>query len=185
MDALHPEIILTATHTDTPVPSGGQPAGTQPSPQHISILDLRAVATDIKDTLSAAIAELRVDICALNDRVSTTERVLDDHDLVLQRSTRKIDAHTLQLREVNRHLEDLENRSCRHNLHVWGMPEEVEGERMPQAVVSLFNSVLGRPSSATISFERIQRARGRDTDPEGHCVLPGGLCSEGGDPKTG
>lgn len=103
----------------------GLPASSQ---LQLNIQDLRAVAADIKDTLSTAIAELRLDIHALNDRVSNTERVLEDHDLVLQRSTRKIDAHTLQLREVNRHMEDLDNRGRHHNLRVRGMPEEIEGE---------------------------------------------------------
>lgn len=88
--------------------------------------------------------------------------MIEDHDLVLQCSTRKIDDHTLQLMEVNRHLEDLENRGLCHNLHVRGMPEAVE------TVTELFNSVLNRPPSTAIAMEWIHRAlrpRGRDTDP--------------------
>lgn len=166
---LQPEIVLTATQDASPPVSGGRQDCLLAFPQQqINIQDLRAVAADIKDTLSAAIAELRLDIHALNDRVLTTERVLEDHDLVLQRSTQKINAHTLQLHEVNRHLEDLETRSRCHNIRVRGMPEEIEGEQMPQAVVGFFNSVLGRAPSTAIALEWIHRAlcpHGRDTDP--------------------
>lgn len=126
---------------------------------------------DIKDTLSAAIAELRLDIRSLNDRVSNTARVVEDHGMVLQRSTRKIDAHTLQLRHMNRRLEDMDNRGRRHNLRVRGLPESIEGEQIPQAMTSLFNNVLNRPpQTPSIAMDKIHRAlrpRGRDTDPRG------------------
>lgn len=77
---------------------------------HITISDLRAVANKIKEALTAAIADLRLDFKELDGQVAATEAALEEHDMVLQRSTRKIDDHTLQMREINRHLEDLENR---------------------------------------------------------------------------
>lgn len=78
-----PEIILTAAqHTPPPMPGVGQGGIPATSLPQLSIQDLRAVATDIKDTISAAIAELHLNMRALNDRVITAERVLEDHDLV-------------------------------------------------------------------------------------------------------
>lgn len=130
--------------------------------------DLRSVAADIMDTLAAAIAELHLDIHSLSDRVSRTEKVVEDHDVMFQRSTRKIDDHTLQLQDMNRHLEDLDNRGHRHNLRVRGLPESIEGELVPQAVVGLFNSILGRPPQTAIKMDRMHhvlRPKGRDTDP--------------------
>lgn len=44
-----------------------------PPQPHVNILDLRTIPADIKDTLSAAIAELRLDIHTLNDRVLEVE----------------------------------------------------------------------------------------------------------------
>ncbi|XP_040197765.1 olfactory receptor 1468-like [Rana temporaria] len=139
-----------------------------PASQPITITDLRAVATDIKEALAAAIADLRLDFKALDGRVQAVETILEDHDLVHQRSTRKIDDHTFQLREVNRHLEDLENKGRRHNLRVRGLPEAVESDRIRPEVTSIFNSILQRPLDTQITMERIHRAlrpRGRDTDP--------------------
>lgn len=49
-------------------PSQGNEEGAQ-GRQTLCIQDLRAIAADIKDTLSAAISELRVDILSLTDRV--------------------------------------------------------------------------------------------------------------------
>lgn len=116
------DIVLTAPtlgHSSPPT-TGHENSGTTLLPQ-LSIMDLKAVATDIKDTLSAAIAELRLDLRSLSERVTRKEQAVEDHDLVLQRSTTKIDDHTLQLREFNRQLEDLDNRGCRRNMRVRGI----------------------------------------------------------------
>lgn len=139
----------------------------RPLPQ-LNIQDLRMIATDIKDTLSAAISELRIDIRALSDRVQAAELMADRQDLQLHKTTRHVDTHTLQLREMQRHLEDLDNRGRRHNLRVRGMPESIEGDQITHATTSLFNGLLRRPIQTPIEFERIHRAlrpKGKDTDP--------------------
>ena len=100
--------------------------------------------------------------------MSATEQITDEHDVILQKSTRKIDDHTLQLREVNRQLEDLDNRGRRRNLRVRGVPEIIEGDQIQREVTTLFNSIVGKPPQTLIDLERIHRAlrpRGRDTDP--------------------
>lgn len=137
-------------------------------PPHVNLHDLRAIAADIKDTLSAAISELRLDIHALSDRVHEVEKVADRHDTVLRRATHRIDIHTLQLRDMQRHVEDLDNRGRRHNLRIRGMPESIEGGQISTAVIGLFNDLLHRPPQTAIEMERIHRAlrpKGRDTDP--------------------
>ena len=163
------DIVLMTHELDPSHPPIRDQAGTGTNTlPHLSILDLKSVAADIKDTLSAAIAELRIDLRSLSDRVSRTEQTIDDHDMVLQKSTRKIDDHTLQLRDVNRHLEDLDNRGRRRNLRVRGLPEVIEGAHVQKEITTLFNSIMGKPPQSNIDFERIHRAlrpRGRDTDP--------------------
>lgn len=69
-------------------------------PPQLNIQDLRTIPADIKDTLSAAISELRLDIHALTDRVYNIKRVTEQHKVVLHCATKKIDAHTLQLRDI-------------------------------------------------------------------------------------
>lgn len=129
-----------------------------PPQPHLSIQDLQTIAADIKDTLSSAISELRIDIHALADRVHEVEKVMERQDTVIRHATREIDAHTLQLRDMQHHMEDLNNRGRHHNLRIRGMPESIEGDQIPEAVISLFNGLLNRPLQATIEMERIHRA---------------------------
>lgn len=119
-----------------PLTSG---ASDNPQPPSLNIHDLRAIATDIKDTLSAAIAELRVDIHTLTDRVLEVEKTTIKHDTVLRKVTRRIDTHTLQLRETQR-IEDLDNRGRRHNLRIQGVPESIDSEHLTPAVTELLTA---------------------------------------------
>lgn len=134
----------------------------------LNIQDLRTIAADIKDTLSAAISELRLDICALYDRVHEVEKVTERHVTVLRRATHRIANHTLQLRDMNRHMEDLDNRGRRHNLRIRGLSKSIEGGQISTTIIGLFNDLLNRPPQSAIEMERIHRAlrpKGRDTDP--------------------
>lgn len=74
----------------------------------------------------------------------------------------------MQLRDLQRNVEDLDNRGRRHNLRVRGIPESVEQDGILSVVTGLFNHVLDRPEQTPIPMERIHRAlrpKGRDTDP--------------------
>ena len=164
------EIILSPTPNPVSASVGPEVRGIQntTAQRSLTIEDLKNVATDIKDALAAAISELRLDLRSLTDRVSHTETALEDHESILRRSTRKVDDHTLQLRDMNRHMEDLDNRGRRQNLRVRGLPESVEGDLVSQSVVGLFNYILDRPPQTDIDLVRIHRAlrpKGKDTDP--------------------
>lgn len=166
---VHSDIILRPSSTTPPpvLDTIGSAMASPPPQQHLTIADLRSVATHIKDTLAAAISELRLEVRSLHDRVARMETAVGDHDIVLQRTTRKVDDHMLQLREINRHLKDLDNRGRRHNLRVRGLPKSVEGDLVVQSVTGIFNSVLDRPPQTPISMNRIHcalRPRGRETD---------------------
>lgn len=63
--------------------------------QHPNLYDLRTVAADIKDTLSAAITDFRLDIHTIADRVQEVEKTSALHDTVLRRVTHKVDTQTL------------------------------------------------------------------------------------------
>lgn len=81
-----------------------------------------------------------------------------------------IDTHTLQLRDMQSHMEDLYNRGRCHNLRIIGLPKSIEGEQIPPAIIGLFNGLLNRPPQTPIEMERIHQAlrpKGRDTDPLG------------------
>lgn len=156
---------LSASHPSLPLTAGSQE---NPQPPSLNINDLRAIAADIKDTLSAAIAELRMDIHTLNDRVLEVEKTTAKHAMVLRKATHRIDTHTLQLRETQRRIEDLDNRGRRHNLRIRGLPESIEADNLTSAVTEMFNNLLDRPPQTRIELERIHRAlrpKGRENDP--------------------
>lgn len=120
------------------------PVGPAPLPQlpQLHLNDLRAIAADIKDMLSAAISDLEI-----------TDA---HHETTLRHMHHAVDTHTLQLRDMNRRMEDLDNRGRRHNLRVRGLPETVEPDQLLQTVVSLFNNLLDRPHATPIELESIE-----------------------------
>lgn len=107
---------------------------------------LKFIAAYIKETLGAAISELRADIHSLTGRVQEVENITAHQESAIRELYCKSDTHTLQLRDMQRHLEDLDNRGRRHNLQIRGLPETVEGDQLSPTVISLFNSLLDRPS---------------------------------------
>lgn len=168
--------------TRGPPQSAGLTAGTDTSPDngaviltphsHPSLHDLHSVAADIKNTLTAAltaaITDLRIDIQSIAGRVQEVEKTTTTHSTVLRRTCQVLDTHTLQLRDLNRHIEDLDNRGRRHNLRVRGLPEAIEADRLHIEVTRLFNHLLEKPPTTHIGMERIHRAlrpRGRESDP--------------------
>lgn len=98
--------------------------------------------------------------------VREVEKVSAQQGTVFRRATLKVDSHTLQLRDLHRHMEDLDNGADVRGVR--GLPESVEVEQLSPIVASLFNSLLDRPAQTVINMERIHRAlrpKGRDTDP--------------------
>lgn len=78
------------------------------------------------------------------------------------------ESHAIHLREINRHLEDLDNRGRCRNLRVRGIPESIDPSQLPLAVTTIFNNLLERPPDTPVAFERIHsalRPRGGDMDP--------------------
>lgn len=47
------------------------------------------------------------------------------------------------------HIEDLEDRGCRNNVHLRGFPEQEDRENLEVAVSSVFNDLLGTNKMGT------------------------------------
>lgn len=116
----HIEITFSPTEP-SPSPGVFHPTTT---PQ-LSLQDLRAVATNIKDTLSAAILDLLLKLQAIAGRVQKVENATVVQHTAIKRVAYRVDSHTLQLRDLQRHVEELDNRGRRHNLRIRGLPEIV------------------------------------------------------------
>lgn len=81
-----------------------------PAATSLSRDDLRAVATDIKYTLTAAISDLKLDMQAVAARLEGVEEITDRHDTAIHAAQQTLVTHTAQLRDLHRNLEDLHNR---------------------------------------------------------------------------
>lgn len=135
---------------------------------HLSLQDLHSVAADIKNTLSAAIADLCIDICSITARVQIIENSTAQQEKSIHKITNKMNIQMLQLRDHHRHLEDLENRGRRHNLRIRGLTESIDSDQLSTSVTKLFNYLLDRPLLMPINMERIHRAlrtKEKDSDP--------------------
>lgn len=130
--------------------------------------DLRSVATVIKDSFAAAFTDLRREIQSMHMRIDDLETTTTRHDAALQQIQHSSQIYNSQLRDLHRHMEDLDNRGRRYNVRVRGIPESIEQNHIIQATIQIFNDLLGRPPESPIEYERLHRAlkpRGRDSDP--------------------
>lgn len=153
------------------------PHGTEAEMRHshaVSLADLRNVAADIKNTLMAAITDMRSDIQAMTMRVEEVEITQAHHETSLCQVQQLTESHAFHLREINRHMEDLDNRGRRRNLRVRGIPESIDPTQLSLTVTNILNDLLERPLDTPIAFEQIHRAlcpRGRETDLPRVCCL--------------
>lgn len=60
--------------------------------------------------------------------------------------------------------EDSENRSCRHNIRLQGLPEATTGTDLKPLVTAILNTVLGREASFPIELDRVHRVGGIKRD---------------------
>lgn len=72
------------------------------------------------------------------------------HGAAIQQVQMVISMHAQHLIDMHCHMEDLDNRGCRQNLRVRGIPESVEGLRLQPVVWAIFNILLDRPLDAPI-----------------------------------
>lgn len=152
----------------TLTPSMTPPEAMPGTSQHPTLQDLRAVANDIKDTFTAAMTDLRQELQAMAGRMQDVEQKTNVHNSVLRKVTATVSTHTMQLRDIQRHVEDLENRGRRHNLRVRGLPESVDNTQLNATVSAIFSQLLESQCIEVINMDRIHRAlrpKGRDTDP--------------------
>lgn len=62
------------------------------------------------------------------------------------------------LRDMQRHLEDLDNRNRRNNIRIRGLPESSGPEDLHSILQTIFKNLLGVPTSMHIEMDRAHRA---------------------------
>lgn len=134
----------------------------------LTYADMSGFAADIKSTFSAAITDLKSNLLVLTEKMATIEATGKLRDRALHRLESVADSHATHFIEMNRHLEDLDNRGRRCNIRVRGIPETVDPDQIIPALQRVFNSLLDRQEDTDIEFvsaHRALRARGPDTAP--------------------
>lgn len=84
----------------------------------------------------------------------------------IQQVQRVTSVYAQHLIDMNRHLEDMNNRGRRPNL--MGNPESVKGPQLQSVLWQILNTFLGRPPDTPMEIEKCHRAlrpRGRENDP--------------------
>lgn len=113
---------------------------------------------DNKATFSAAITDLKSSMLVITDKMATVEAAGRHRDKAIHRLEKLTCTQSQHLIEINRHLEDLDNRGRRNNIRVRGIPKSVEAEQITPALERVFNSLLERPEDTAIEFVRAHRA---------------------------
>lgn len=82
--------------------------------------------------------------------------------------------HRLLLRDMQRHVEDLDNRGHRNNIHVRGLPEPDGPEDLQSTLQTPFNTLLGEPPTKHIKMDRAHRALCLRVQLSNHVMLSAG-----------
>lgn len=125
-------------------------------------------AADINSTFSAAITDLKSNLLVLTEKMASAEAAGKQREKSICRLEKVTSSHSNHFIEMNRHLEDLDNRGRRSNIRVRGIPETVDNDQITPAFQRVFNSLLERPEDTAIEFVRAHRAlraRGPDNMP--------------------
>lgn len=118
---------------------------------------LRDDLQTVKHELTTEIKDIRKDVDEVGERVATLENkeVARDTELeALQQEVIRI--HDQQV-DVQSYLEDLENRSHRHNIRIRGVATNEEAGDIFKYVRELFNHILGNPPDAELKIDRAHR----------------------------
>lgn len=134
----------------------------------LTYADMSVFSADIKSTFSAAITDLKTNLVVLTEKLAASEHAGRQRDKAIHRLDQVTVSHAQHFIDLNRHVEDLDNRGRRNNIRVRGIPETVEADQITPALQRVFNSLLDRQEETEIEFVRAHRAlrpKGPDTAP--------------------
>lgn len=98
------------------------------------------------------------DFRQLIEDVEMAEEEIQENKLAVHRTQLQGAEHRSLLRDMQRHIEDLDNRGRRNNIRVRVIPEPEGNEEMQTTLQSIFNNLLGEPPTKHIEMDRAHRA---------------------------
>ena len=120
--------------------------------------DVKKELTELREELNQALGDIRGDLKSTATRVEEAEQhvaELEERNLDLEDSLRQMQQkqETLQTK-----MTDLEARSRRNNVRIYGIPEGEEENNMMDFVAKLLKSELATPSELDLKIQRCHRA---------------------------
>ncbi|CAH2251039.1 Hypothetical predicted protein, partial [Pelobates cultripes] len=107
--------------------------------------DLAAANNALQTTIRMDIQALHEDLQELSDRVGRIEATCDQLHIVQNRTEGILRTEKEYLRSMALHVEDLDNRGCRNNLRLRGLPEmEDTLTQLCFILETIFNAILER-----------------------------------------
>lgn len=124
------------------------------------------IAADIKRSFSVAITDIKTELLRLTEQMAVSERAGKRRDRALTGLDDITSTHSQHLIEMNRQIEDLDNRGRRHNIRVRGIPESVTTDHIRPALSTIFNNLINRPEQSPIEYDRDSPQRHHLLSPE-------------------
>lgn len=122
--------------------------------------DVRKELTEFRDEIHRALGDVRGDLTTTTTRVEEAEQrvaELEERNLDLEDSLRQMQQ---KQESMQTKLTDLEARSRRNNIRVYGIPEGAEDNNVMDFVVKFLESELATPSELDLKIQRCHRALG-------------------------
>lgn len=124
--------------------------------------DIESLILQIEEAHSRDIQEVRTVLHSVSDRVTSGETLVAALETRVQALDRASDSHIV---EAQLNLEEMEDRSRRNNLRLWGLPEATGPEDLAETVTAIFHSLLDSPPPS-LEIDRVHRTLGpKSTDP--------------------
>lgn len=98
------------------------------------------------------------DFRQLIEDVEMAEEEIQENKLAVHRTQLQGAEHRSLIRDMQRHIEDLDNRGRRNNIRVRVIPEPEGNEDLQTTLQSIFNNLLGEPPTKHIEMDRAHRA---------------------------
>lgn len=155
-----PDTHTGASQTGT-LPLQGEPTRTEATALLSAFrMDFESWASKMEDSLHVELNALRQKVTANEEVVSVLTTAQDDHEARITALESSSATHLRRLCQQQLRIEDCENRSCRNNIRLQGIPEATSGTELKPTVITILNKVLGREAASPIELDRVHRVGG-------------------------
>ncbi|CAH2325044.1 Hypothetical predicted protein [Pelobates cultripes] len=119
--------------------------------------DLAAMINKLEASFHAKMEAVNSDLQQIKHRVTDLEEEKDVQQSQMLHFSSVMDSHMHFMTDIQRQLDDLDNRGRRNNLRVRGLPE-LQGEDLTSTLTDLFNLILGLDPGNKIILDRAHRS---------------------------